>query len=796
MEIIKFGNASLFPSTKSVSSPKICHMKFHLLVIFSVLFLFSTLSSGQENTPMRVIKGTAIPASIGINNIYIDADNKKYVAGDGQIYQLFSADNATPLNTPTDQWHLLLQSGGNALRNFPIKSIQTMLGDTTSEAVTVNASFFDPENKTLWIGTSEKGLFELLISDDRASFVRQYNTENSKLKSNKINALLVDKYNRVWAGSNAGVLMREKEDGEFKLYEKRDKIVDITALGPDVWILGEGILWMANDRNRWIPGDVDSRYYQGKVRDIQYDSEGRLWVASDIITRYDVVKNKVERFDASNGFTSKNVSVIRVDQEDALWVGTKDQGVFLIEPAAKMTVSAEVTTPLSCDGKAAAGVKAIVIGGTAPFSYTWNNSKITGAEGNGLGAGLYEVTITDAAGQTRKASANVAAPNIRATTTLLQPTARKDTDDGSASIQAMGGTEPYQYEWDNGETDATAVKLTPGKHTIKITDANNCHGLATIEVTSAPPLEVAATPEPEEAPPVSEPVVTPTPAPEVVPLTPLEVKVSYQAMLDCPGDQTTVTTKITGGAAPYAYAWSAPERSKATATLAAGDYSLTVTDDQGNTNTQNFSIKAPAPLVATATMNELATDESIRNGKATVKVTGGTGSYLILWDNGENGAQASKLKFGNHTVSVSDAKGCKTTTSVNIKKRIIAALDVKKLQTGQTIQIEQLFFDADSTNMKSTSIPVMNEMYDFLRAYPQITVEIGGHTNDIPAHDYCDALSTARAKSVVDYLVNKGIPVSQLTFKGYGKRKPLVSNRSAAGRRKNQRVEIKVLKVK
>jgi len=280
-----------------------------------------------------------------------------------------------------------------------------------------------------------------------------------------------------------------------------------------------------------------------------------------------------------------------------------------------------------------------------------------------------------------------------------------------------------------------------------------------------------------------------------VPLTPLEVQVSYQATLDCPRDQTKVSTRVTGGATPYSYKWSIPEKSKPTTMLTAGEYTLTVTDDQGNTNAQNFTISSPAPLVVIARMEEPATDESIRNGKASVKISGGTGKYLILWDNGEDGAVGSKLKFGIHTVSVSDAKGCKTTAKVNIKKRIIAALDVKKIQTGQTIQIEQLFFDADSTNTKSASIPVMDEMYDFLQAYPQVTVEIGGHTNNIPAHDYCDALSTARAKSVVDYLLSKGIPANQLTYKGYGKRKPLVSNRSAAGRRKNQRVEIKVLKV-
>jgi len=59
--------------------------------------------------------------------------------------------------------------------------------------------------------------------------------------------------------------------------------------------------------------------------------------------------------------------------------------------------------------------------------------------------------------------------------------------------------------------------------------------------------------------------------------------------------------------------------------------------------------------------------------------------------------------------------------------------------------------------------------------------------------EYCDLLSTARAKSVADYLVAKGIPATQVTYKGYGKRAPLVSNDTARGRKRNQRVEIKVL---
>ncbi|MGB1121726.1 MAG: OmpA family protein, partial [Saprospiraceae bacterium] len=56
----------------------------------------------------------------------------------------------------------------------------------------------------------------------------------------------------------------------------------------------------------------------------------------------------------------------------------------------------------------------------------------------------------------------------------------------------------------------------------------------------------------------------------------------------------------------------------------------------------------------------------------------------------------------------------------------------------------------------------------------------------------CDRLSTSRAKAVVNYLTNKGIAPSRLSYKGYGKRKPITTNETKAGRAKNQRVEIKI----
>lgn len=120
-------------------------------------------------------------------------------------------------------------------------------------------------------------------------------------------------------------------------------------------------------------------------------------------------------------------------------------------------------------------------------------------------------------------------------------------------------------------------------------------------------------------------------------------------------------------------------------------------------------------------------------------------------------------------------------------------LDISKLKVGQTIRIDKLFFEADKSMISRQSYPVLDEIYGFLSQNKDVVVEIGGHTNGLPPHDYCDRLSTERAKAVADYLSGKGILENRLQYKGYGKRKPLESNTTAHGRRKNQRVEIKIL---
>lgn len=118
--------------------------------------------------------------------------------------------------------------------------------------------------------------------------------------------------------------------------------------------------------------------------------------------------------------------------------------------------------------------------------------------------------------------------------------------------------------------------------------------------------------------------------------------------------------------------------------------------------------------------------------------------------------------------------------------------DIKK---GMTLRTNQIYFKADQSVITDQSYPILNDIYNFLSNNDKVVIEVGGHTNGLPPHTYCDPLSSDRAKAVTDYLARKGIDRGRLKYKGYGKRNPIATNDTPAGRRKNQRVEFKILSV-
>ncbi|HEY3387726.1 MAG TPA: OmpA family protein [Saprospiraceae bacterium] len=253
--------------------------------------------------------------------------------------------------------------------------------------------------------------------------------------------------------------------------------------------------------------------------------------------------------------------------------------------------------------------------------------------------------------------------------------------------------------------------------------------------------------------------------------------------------------KAAGGVPPYTYAWADGINTSEEATgLAPGLYQVTVTDNIGKTLLTSGIIPLAPPMTLVTAVKTKASDVLATDGKANGTVTGGTEPYTYKWSNGETNALAYTLPEGTHTLSVVDANGCIVTSTLVMEgEKVLKTLDIATIAVGQTIRVDKLYFEADSSTIKPESYAVLEEIYAFLNENDKVKIEIGGHTNSLPEDAYCDKLSTARAKDIAEYLYEKGIPQSRIAYKGYGKRQPVASNQTVDGRRKNQRVEIKIV---
>ncbi|MFP5470349.1 MAG: OmpA family protein [Bacteroidia bacterium] len=114
-------------------------------------------------------------------------------------------------------------------------------------------------------------------------------------------------------------------------------------------------------------------------------------------------------------------------------------------------------------------------------------------------------------------------------------------------------------------------------------------------------------------------------------------------------------------------------------------------------------------------------------------------------------------------------------------------------KAGTTFVLENVFFDTDSYALKQESKAELDRLFSILQENPSINIEIGGHTDSDGDDAYNQKLSENRAKSVVDYLLNKGVVKERLTYKGYGETKPVAPNDTPQNKAKNRRTEVKVV---
>ncbi|MEG2103535.1 MAG: SprB repeat-containing protein, partial [Flavobacterium sp.] len=174
----------------------------------------------------------------------------------------------------------------------------------------------------------------------------------------------------------------------------------------------------------------------------------------------------------------------------------------------------------------------------------------------------------------------------------------------------------------SGGTAATASGLAAGTYTVTVTDANACTITRTVTITQ--PTAISGTT-----------VVT---------------------NIACNGGSTgAINLTPTGGIAPYTFNWGGGITTEDRTGLAAGTYTVTITDANGCTGTVSATVTQSAPMSATTSQTNIACNGG-SNGTASIVVTGGTAPYTYSWSpSGGTAATASGLAAGTYTVTVTDA---------------------------------------------------------------------------------------------------------------------------------------------
>jgi gliding motility-associated-like protein len=274
------------------------------------------------------------------------------------------------------------------------------------------------------------------------------------------------------------------------------------------------------------------------------------------------------------------------------------------------------------------------------YSYAWNTVPPQNTQtANNLPAGSYTVTVTDN-NSTCTVTGNVTInqPAALGVAMSSSPAACFGSNTGSASVVANGGVGGYTYAWNTTpvQNTSTASNIPFGNYTVTVTDANGCTITGNVNVGQPPALNA---------------VINPT-------------------SVSCfGGSDGTLTAVPNGGTMPYGYAWNTvPPQNTATATnLAAGTYTVTVTDANGCTFVGSGTVGTPALLQVSLniTPNSCA---QVANGSIQAIPNGGTGPFSYVWSTtpAQMTQTATNLSGGTYTVTVTDANGCTATATGQI----------------------------------------------------------------------------------------------------------------------------------
>ena len=468
-----------------------------------------------------------------------------------------------------------------------------------------------------------------------------------------------------------------------------------------------------------------------------------------------------------------------------------------VEVFASPEVTAAIATQVNvlCFGENNGSATAQGGGGDGNFTYAWSN----GASGNtadNLNEGSYIVTITDGFGCTATTAVTISQPAVLGANATSTAQTMQGVNDGTAAANPTGGTPGYTYSWSNGLTTATIDGLAPDNYTVTVTDANGCTSAQTVTVN---PIEcfVEANVAQENVScngladgsatanliNVNEPVtyiwsndettqiigglipgsyeVTATDAngcevvASVTIIEPAALNVNATAtdQIISGVDDGTATANPTGGSSPYTYEWSNGETTASITGLPPASYSVTVTDNNGCTETQTVIVSEVECSIALNIDVSNVSCNGLTDGQASALPAGGLAPFTFTWSNGDTTAAIGNLPPGTYDVTVVDAGDCPVAGQVVITEPdelVVTATNVVPVACG----------DENGTATVEAAGGTPDYTYEWSNGTMTPTAEnLAAGIYTISVTDINDCLTTLDVEIVTDSTSDMELPV-------------------------------------
>ncbi len=307
---------------------------------------------------------------------------------------------------------------------------------------------------------------------------------------------------------------------------------------------------------------------------------------------------------------------------------------------------------ISCHGASTGSIDATIVGGTAPYTYSWSNGATTEDLSN-LPAGSYTLIVTDANSNSSSKSITLEEPDVLSAS--LKPSdfngfaiSVNGGSNGKLDCNVSGGATPYIYAWNTSSTESSIGALSAGTYSVTVTDQNGCSVNKNETLTE----------------------------PQALVISSLTVSHTVSCFR---GSNGALSLTASGGVSPYKYNWSNGSFVQNPTDLSAGDYTVEVNDRNGATVLGQITINQPTELKVQLTPSYYTggnniSCENCNNGTLTSIITGGTSSFSYLWSampanntaNGQTTANLSSLDVGDYYLSVTDANGCVTKANAKL----------------------------------------------------------------------------------------------------------------------------------